>query len=176
VPRTPKLTTAALAVLAVLAGLTTVGCGAVAEKATEKATEKAIESQTGGDVDLDTDDGSVDVTTEDGSFSIGSGKVPEEWPDDVPLPEGIEIASGSTSTTDDGTLVSITATTTADAADLLAELEEALADWEISGKTTSTSGGGAFVGATWELDGRTVSFTGAGGDGETSLALTHLAP
>lgn len=97
------------------AAMTLTGCGAIIEQATEEVVEQAVESETGGDVeiDFDSDDGSISVTGEDGEeFSIdidedgeasvmsstddegntfemttGSG-VPEEWPDELPLPGG----------------------------------------------------------------------------------------
>ncbi len=42
------------------------GCGKIIEAGTERVTEKVIESQTGGDVDINTDDGSFTITGEDG--------------------------------------------------------------------------------------------------------------
>lgn len=169
----PSPKTAAIA-LAALVSLTTAGCGAVAEKASEKATEQVIESQTGGDVDVNADgDGSVEFETDDGSFSVGTGEVPADWPDDVPLPDDVEVLSGATTDTPDGKLVGITAATDESPEDLLAGLKDALGDWEISGETT-TSGDGSMTGAQWERDGRRVNFAAtSGGDGQTSLTLSH---
>ena len=44
----------------------------------------------------DTEGGGFSAESEDGSFRVDtSGEVPEEWPDDVPQPEGIEGASST---------------------------------------------------------------------------------
>jgi hypothetical protein len=116
--------------------LTAVAVAAVAMSAcgdsAESGLEKAIEQQSGGNVDINTDDGgfsietedgsmtvdadgnfvitdengetitgnadgdtgSVDVEGEDGSFSGGATtELPDEWPSDVPTPDGLTIAS-----------------------------------------------------------------------------------
>lgn len=173
-PRTVKTATTSAAAVAAL--LLLAGCGAAAEKVSEKATEQAIESQTGGDVDIDTDgEGSVDIETEDGSLSFGTGEIPEEWPQDVPVPEGIEVLSGTTMDASDGKLVSITATSDRSPEELLAELKETLGDWEISGESTMTSTDGDISGAQWDTDGRRFTMAASnGGDGtETSLTMGH---
>lgn len=169
------------------------GCGAAAEKAAEKAVEQSIESQTGGDVDIDTSgDGSINIETEDGTFrsdgqgnvevesedgsfsSSTSGDVPENWPEDVPLPDELTVLVGGEQDAADGRLVSIIGTTTTSPEDLLAELKGALEGWTISGEVTTTSGDGSTTGAQWETDGRRFNFSATSGpDGETSITLGH---
>ena len=159
---------------ATAAALLLVGCGAAAEKASEQATEQLVESQTGGDVDIDTADGSVEIETEDGSMSFGTGEVPADWPDDVPLPAGLEVLSGSTSDAYDGRLVAIIGTSTDTPEDVLATLKDGLADWTISGESTVTGTDGSTTGAQFETEGRRVTFSAtAGADGETSITLGH---
>lgn len=168
------LTAIALTALATTSMLIT-GCGSVAEKAGEKAAEKAIESQGGGNVDIDTSgDGQVSIETEEGSMSFGTGEVPAEWPDDVPLPDGLEVSSGSTIDASDGRLVSITATSDQDPLELLEFYKEALSDWDISGETSTTSTSGDMAGAQWDTDGRRFTFVAntAMGDG-TILTAGH---
>lgn len=65
--------------------------------ATETGLENVIESETGGDVDVDLDgDDGVSIQTEDGSFSSGATtELPEEWPGDVPEPDGLAITSAA---------------------------------------------------------------------------------
>jgi len=65
--------------------------------ATETGLENVIESETGGDVDVDLDgDDGVSIQTEDGSFSSGATtELPEEWPGDVPKPDGLAITSAA---------------------------------------------------------------------------------
>ncbi len=158
-----------------------VGCGAAAEKVSEKATEKMVEQQTGGNVDIDTDgDGSVEIETEDGSMSFGTGEVPEEWPDDIDLPDDLEVQSGTTSDSSDGRLVALVGATDETPEELLARYKDELADWEISGESTSSGGGSTLTGAQWETDGRRVTF--AATDGQTPagdatfLTISHTTP
>lgn len=51
------------------------------EKMGEKFAEKILEEQFGGDVDVDTSDGSVSVKTDKGTFSAGDKA---KWPSDIP--------------------------------------------------------------------------------------------
>jgi len=91
-----------------------VGCGQAAEKATEEAVEEAAEAavEESGDceeVDIGSDgsfsgscngtdieteaDGDVDVSSEEGGFGIGSGAdLPEGWPADLEVIEGLELS------------------------------------------------------------------------------------
>ena len=171
-----SITTAAFIATATASLL--VGCGAAAEKAAEKATEQAIEEQTGGNVDIDTSgDGSVDIETEDGSMSLGTGEIPDEWPEEIPLPDDLVVQSGTTMDATDGRLVSIIGTTDETPQALLASMKESLADWEISGESTATADAGATTGAQWEKDGHRVTFAASTGmpteGGETFVTLGH---
>lgn len=174
--RSPRTITTATSSAAIAASLLLLaGCGAAAEKVSEKATEQAIESQTGGDVDINTDgEGSMDIETEGGSLSFGTGEVPEEWPEDVPLTEGLEISSGSTIDSSDGELVSVTATTDDTPEEILATLKDALADWTISGESTSTFDGGSMTSAQWDTEGRRLTFAATSAtEGGTTLSIGH---
>ncbi|HRW36889.1 MAG: hypothetical protein KDB04_09120 [Acidimicrobiales bacterium] len=165
-PRHLALATSATALLLLA------GCGAAADKVAEKATEKAIESQTGGNVDLDADDGSFTIETDEGTYSSGTGKAPDSWPDDVPLPDGLEVQVGTESDTADGRLVSIIGTVSSTPDEVLADMKDALADWEISDEVTVTGSQGATTSAQFERDGRRVTFTAtAGDDGVTAITL-----
>jgi hypothetical protein len=172
--RSTRTTRAALAITALATtSILITGCGAVAEKAGEKAAEKAIESQGGGNVDIDTsEDGKVSIETEDGSVSFGSGEVPAEWPGDVPLPDDLEVSTGSTIGASDGRLVSVVGTSGQDPAELLEFFKDALSDWEISGESSTTSTSGGMTSAQWDTEGRRFTFvaTTAMGDGTTMTA------
>jgi len=108
----------------------TAGCGAVADKAAEKATEEIVGQAGGGDVDINTKDGSVTFKSDDGSFSMDSedgsfnmesddgslsmksGELPADWPEDLlPLPKDATIISGSTMGSSDMSVLSVTFTT-----------------------------------------------------------------
>ena len=90
--RTPLRTVGTLVATAVLAlgGLTACSGDSVSERLTEKAIENA--GGEGVDVDVDSDTGEVRIDTEDGSFSAGN-KLPDGFPDDIPLLEDGEIIS-----------------------------------------------------------------------------------
>jgi hypothetical protein len=68
----------------------------VAQKVTEKAVEHAIEKQTGAKVDLNSDgQGSISVHSDKGNFDLnaGGGKIPDNWPKDVPVYPGARFQS-----------------------------------------------------------------------------------
>lgn len=68
--------------LAVTAGAGLAACDG------DDAAENLAEEVSGGDVDIDSDDGSVSVETDDGSFAAGScEELPEDFPSDVPTPD-----------------------------------------------------------------------------------------
>lgn len=98
VPRRRAVATS-LALAAVL-GAGTVACGGgedTADDAADEIAEQLAESGSGvDDVEIDSDTGEVQVETEDGSFSTGS-ELPDDFPEDVPLPEGAEITGAFSS-------------------------------------------------------------------------------
>lgn len=83
--------------LVIAAGCLGSGCDLITEKITQKVAEKAIEhtieKQSGGDVQVDTSNGSVSVKSDKGTVEIsGAGaKLPDTWPKDVPLYPGATI-------------------------------------------------------------------------------------
>lgn len=93
--------------LAALIGLALAiaACGNVAEE----LAEQAIESQDGGDVDIDFDQGDDGATIEfsdgddegSGTMVIGGGELPDDFP--VPVPDGFEVSSTSSFSSADGT-------------------------------------------------------------------------
>lgn len=74
--------------LAAVLSLVIVSCGTLAEKGTERLLEKAIESESGGDVDIDLDDGGISVSGTGGeSIVVGEGaSIPDSLT--MPVPEG----------------------------------------------------------------------------------------
>lgn len=75
------------------------GCQSIAEKITEKAVEVAIETKTGGDVDIDTSkQGAFSIKTknekgEEVTLDGQSGKVPDNWPKDIPAYPGAKVTA-----------------------------------------------------------------------------------
>lgn len=85
-----------VAVVASLLGGT--GCSKIQEKITEKvaekAAEKAVEAQTGGKVDIDSNNGSMKIKDEKTGAVVEWGtqaKLPDGWPSDVPIYPGAAI-------------------------------------------------------------------------------------
>jgi hypothetical protein len=127
----------------------TVALSACSDSA-ETGIEQLIEQQGGGNVDIDSDDGSFSIQTEDGSmtvddegnfvvtdgdgsmitgnadsesgefniesedgsFSSGStSELPEDWPADVPTPDGMTITTASSMDSTDGSAIQLSGTT-----------------------------------------------------------------
>ncbi len=129
------------------------GCGKAAEKIGEKATEKAIESQTGGKVDINSNDGKIKiktsdgeaemnlndsggyhVKTSDGEMTLGSNaKVPDGWPKALNPPKGASITQSIKSKDS----LSIGYTVKGKVSDVASDLDEAAKgdDWKSSSET-----------------------------------------
>lgn len=163
------------------------GCGEASDKIAEKAAEKAIENQTGGDVDIDADGGGVRVETpdgvfesdaegnfsmesEDGTVTAGAG-LPEDWPEDLPLPDGVEVVYGSSSP--EGATVTLTGTGSVD--DLMAEFEDLYGDWTAEDESTMESGGTSFRSARFVDGNRSLSVSVSDSGGEATAALVYTA-
>lgn len=156
--------------------IATPACGKVADKVSERAAEEAAEAAAGGDaeVDLDPDGGSIAIETEDGSISGGVGEVPADWPDDVPLPDGLEVGLGSS--VDDpstGPIHSVTGTAPASPAEIVALYEDALAGWEVTSQLDTTVDDTVSATRTFEHDGRAVDLIASSGETGTTVTVTH---
>lgn len=82
--------------LVVVLALGLVGCKSISEKIGEEVGEEVAGGVLGADVEVDGDE--VTIQTEDGDVTMNStdGELPEEFPDDFPLYDGIEVDSTST--------------------------------------------------------------------------------
>lgn len=64
------------------------GCGKAAEKASETIIESNIPG--GGSVDINSDDGMITIETPEGNVQAGeSVALPDNFPEDIPIPEGV---------------------------------------------------------------------------------------
>ncbi len=162
--------------------LISAGCGAVADKAAEKATEEAVEriaeANGGGDVDINTDDGTFSMETDDGkmviddegnmviesdegtmTFETGQ-ELPDDFPD-VPLPDELAIESTSRMDSGDGTVAfSVTGKVDRDPAEVF---DAAIRDLEGAGYESAfrsdATTDGAFSGTTVMSKGDTDQIT-----------------
>lgn len=187
-----SLTTTALAG----AALVFAACGG-GDSISENLAEEAIEQAGGGDVDIDSDggsvnidtdegsmsvdeDGNVEIETEDGSFS-SSGDIPEGFPDEVPLPDGLDVGSGAVTDGPEGESYQVAGSVDGDPADVFAELiaqfEDAGFDKESEANNTSGGsffGNAGFTDGTWTVN---VSVTdGVEGEGAAVTLLVVPAP
>lgn len=65
------------------------GCASLSQKIADKATEKVLETASGGNVKIDSEDGSVAFKGADGSVVVGGGSSrPESAPEDLPSVAG----------------------------------------------------------------------------------------
>ena len=120
-----------LAAVAALA-LATSACSA--DDIAKSAAEKAMEQAGGGDVNIDTDNGTVSMTSSEGTVQMGGGSLPEAFPDDMPLPEGdYEVASSFSQEGSDGLQMQVALQVQASVDELSGYFEQALPKqgWEI---------------------------------------------
>jgi hypothetical protein len=107
------------------------GCGGdsgsdtAADEAGEKLAEQALEDA-GEDVDVDIDGDEVTIEGEDGTVKVGTGDVPDAFPDELSIVDGDVVSSVDTP---DGAMVTIATD------DALAAFDEAVADLEANGWT-----------------------------------------
>src|SRR5690349_1717268 len=97
---------AAVVAAMVVATSLVAGCGggSPSENAGEKIAEEAMESAGGGDVDVDIDDDQVTIEGEEGTIKVGTGDVPDSFPDELTIAEGEVISSVDTP---EGAMVSV---------------------------------------------------------------------
>jgi hypothetical protein len=159
----------------------------IAEKVAEEAVEQQLEADgQSGDVDIDIDDGNVTiqgedgeiqfdvdeengltvVSTPDGEMVVGSGELPEGFPSDVPMPDGLTVTSGTSMTGPDGDMYLVSGSV----ADEFAPATEAYAaslvaaGFEQQMMTETTDGSSfAFVNDAWMISGG--FYPAAGGEG-----------
>lgn len=169
--RTPLVVRAA--VLTSAAALALTGCSSAVENVAEGAVERAIENELGESADVTIDEDSFSVDTEDGSITAGAGSVPEDFPSDVPLPEG-EVAFAQRLDSGDGLSWSLIVTTSQDSAALTEQIRTDLADNGFTVEEASEFSGADAAGGSIlaEKDDLTVFVLVAGEGGETSATYT----
>ena len=152
--------TVTLALTATLAG-----CGGGGgDKASEALAEKVAEQGAGGDVDLNSDDGTIKYTDEEGNVSElnvdGAGTdLPEDWPTELAPPESVKLLTATTNTVDGVKSLYVLGETDGTVEDLIGGLKTQVegAGFEITNDSSMTGSGGAFssltaTSADWDLN------------------------
>jgi len=167
-----------------IAGMFTLGAGAALAACSDGETTISTPE---GDVSVDPDSGSVDFEGEDGSGSVNVGEgseVPDDFPSDVPLPDGTLVSSSSFGTDDDKTWGLVY--TFDDPGSVLDDYRDALEDagYEIAGEFNVSNDEGGYSAYTADGDDYTVAVGGGGGigsgtgsggdDGGVSITVTTV--
>lgn len=101
-------------VLVVLGIIGSVLSGLFAKKVAEKGVESVLSRVTNSDVDLDTKNNSVTIQTGNGTTTIGSQKLPSDFPTDIPVYPDATIIGSVTGSTAEGIFVSMNTTDSSD--------------------------------------------------------------
>ena len=140
--------------------------------------EEAVEQQTG--IDIEQDDEGVTITGSEGEeIQYGTASLPEGWPADVPVYEGVEIQASTSFTLPEGTQMSATMTTSDAYADVAAWYKSAVADggWTIESEASFETDGRATSLLGLEKDGMQATINVSdGGDGITTIVTGVTIP
>lgn len=157
-------------VLLLLVTLALSACGKIAEE----AVERGIESQTGGDVEIDADQGNFSVESSEGTFEQRVGQMPDNFPDSVPLPD-IEVQSGMRMETEDGNGWNVSGLFAGDCEDFVAFYNSIGPEWSplegMEPPTCDNSSDGAFLNAIVESDQYLVTY-GFISDGQSAPTIS----
>lgn len=147
------------------------GCG----QAAEKLTEKAIEKSAGGDVDVNSDDGSVKFTDEEGNVSeFGTADLPKDWPSELAPGDNVTLISSSTQTVDGEVTMFLLGELEGDVDSVYAGVKSQITDagYKISGDSTISGATGGYAAVTAANGTNMVTATVTSGDGEDKVALS----
>lgn len=150
-------------------GLVFTGAACSSSDAAEKLTEKAIEDAGGGDVDIDSEDGTVKYTDQNGNETEmnidGDGaSLPKGWPADLAPPDSVKLISSSSSTTGGEELMTVLGEAPATVDELLPAVKEQVtgAGFEITQDTSTEVTGGDYAGLTATKGDQTLAVSMAG--------------
>jgi hypothetical protein len=176
-----RLRALALGALSIPLALGAAACSSdkVADKAADRIAEKIAESASGEgvDVSIDSESGEFSFETDDGStsFSLGGGKLPEGWPEEIPVPDDFEVKSALATETDGDAGFNAAGTVPGDAGKVFEELAARfVADgWTEQHKSTGNYGdtttfSASYDNGTWQV----MIGTTQSADGEDLISYT----
>jgi hypothetical protein len=123
------------------------GCGNAVDDLAEGAVERALENEIGPSADVQIDGDSFTLDTEEGSITAGAGSVPEDFPADVPLPDG-EVSFAQRLESGDGLTWSVVVTTSGDPTAVTEQLRADLQSRGFTVEDASQFGGADGAGGT----------------------------
>lgn len=154
-----------LAVAGALGALAVGGAACSSEDVADRVAEGIAERGSDEDVDFDIDSesGRVDVSTPDGDFSLGSDELPDGFPSEVPLPDGLTVVTSMRMGEGDTTAFTVVGQVDRDASAVADEVTGAFddEDWEETMRSTSSFG---------DTESTTAGYTN--GDWTVSLSVT----
>ncbi|MDX2378667.1 MAG: hypothetical protein QNM02_02770 [Acidimicrobiia bacterium] len=130
--------------------------------------------ETTGDIDIDGSDGGMSIESEDGSIEFNSGSdIPDDWPADVPEPEGVTIQSAMTFSEGDGSSIVLTGTTDESPEDWAGAYGSQLEDAGFAEESNFNAGGGVTAFYTRDTMGVAVIVASIGDDTSVSVSITN---
>ena len=156
-----------------VAALSLAGCGQAAENPTESMVEQAIEQGSEGEVDIDMSSGEMGVQSGEDFYQVLAG-TPDDWPDEVPFPEGY-VTGGGSRRGHEGTLLLSTGGIVPGPAEPLIDLyASTLSSWEEDGRYSSSVGDNAELTLILLNGNRTLHIKATEmGDGNTNLGFNY---
>jgi len=126
---------------------------------------------TTGEVSSDGDSVDFTVDGEDGDAVFTSGEgIPDQWPSDVPEPQGLDEVFGTYISNDESVIVTVNGTTPADAKDVFEDYADRLTDAGFS-EETNFNQGDEFYSATFLKGDTTVGVTTQAGGDSTDVII-----
>lgn len=145
--------------------------GTACSKSGDKAAEKIAGDVLGGDVDIDSKDGSVKIKTEDGEATYGKKEIPDGWPKEVPFPDGFEVSGSMTSSNNGQDYMAVTGTTDKSAKEVADFYKDKLSDWELSSES-NFDGDSAMTMVVFSKGDHSVNASASEKDDNTELVVT----
>lgn len=146
----------------------------VSDKVGENLIEAAIKSETGGQANVNVDDGSVTVTSDDGTISFGGGtSLPNGFPTNVPTPDNATLTGSFSGTEDEKTTYSLVYTVTQNTTTASEAYQTELknAGFTVTSSGSASTGGSSYSGFEATKDTTNINVAVAGDTQQTTLTI-----